>query len=334
MQRDVAEVRQAHVLDIGGSPLRQKPDEKFVPVPRFIRRAQLRHRRARQQLRVTGRQNAPVHREQVRHKRDGHFPAEDGAERLLHFRRVAVARDFVSRHAFVQFREMRVLRGLPARARHAGGTVRNNSFRADKPRFQRRGKRQRHRRRVAPRIRHQLFPADFLAEQLRQAVGRFFVQLRILKRPAVPGVVVRFAFQPEIRSHVDKSFPRVPAPLRNLLRKPARQCGENDVALRKHRVLRLADHVAQPVIRRINFAERFPLKADRTDGSQLHLRVARQQPHQLRARVAGRPDDARADHAFAPSRASTRFACASTFSGAGPPSTFLPFTQCSSEMAS
>src|SRR5207245_10279521 len=72
---------------------------------------------------VDRRENAAVHRDEVRREDHLHRLAGDVAEGLLDLRRMAVLPDVISRDALVALGEVRAELGRPARAGHAALTI-------------------------------------------------------------------------------------------------------------------------------------------------------------------------------------------------------------------
>ena len=101
MERYLAEIAHAHVVDVGLASRRQKMDKRLVFVRFLIDAAQLIERDAGLCLRVARRQDAAVDGQKVRRKHDLDLLAAHAPQRLLDFRGVAVARDLIGVHGLV-----------------------------------------------------------------------------------------------------------------------------------------------------------------------------------------------------------------------------------------
>ena len=150
--------------------------------------------------------------------------------------------------------------------------------------------------RIAARIGNDPFSENILTEQLRQAVNRLFMELLVLIGSAVPFLIFFLAVQPEIRAQVNKRLAFLVTGFGQLLGKPMRQSGEYHVAFVHHLAGGFTNHIAQIEVGGIYLTDCLSLKADGADGRNLRLRMAQQQPHQLRAGVAGGSDNSRMYH--------------------------------------
>ena len=116
------------------------------------------------------------------------------------------------------------------------------------------------------------------------------MQLRVLIFKLVPFAVIRLVVEPEIRAEIDEQRSLVKAAARYRLAESVRQRGEHDLR-RLHDLVRSDErHIYRTREIRKHLCELLSLIAHGADRGYLNHRMAEQQPHKLRSRIARRPD--------------------------------------------
>ena len=288
---DVGEVRVEHVLHrhlVRG----EDAHERLLRVGRAQRALEIGRTGATRDAERDRGEDPAADGDEHRRERDRAARARVAEHGLLDLRDVLVTAEAVGAQVVLDLHEAVVLGCLPASARHAGQARDDDPLRRDDARLHERRDGERDRRRVAPRVRDEPGAGEPRARELGEPVARLGEELGRGVREPVPGRVVGGIGEPERAGEVHHAG----AAGEELRREPRGHVGrrrqEDDLALG---VLGLGEReVAQ---RRGGASERqaraggLLRPAVRVQLRHAHVRVAREEPRQLEAGVAGRPDD-------------------------------------------
>ena len=241
---------------------------------------------------IDGREDAPVHRHQMRGEADDHLAPGGERKFLVELGHVAVMADAIGVEAFRDFREQHGLLRRPARAGHARLGVDHDLIEIDRLGLDQRDQRKFGATGVAAGIGDQPRLLDLAPVDFGEAVDRLLLQLGRVVLVAVPFGVSRGVRQPEVGRQVHHLGGRRGAQqlLDHLLRGGVRQRAEGDVEPGFGPVEPLDGDQLRQIVRRElrkHVAHRLAGAALGGEQHDFGARMPQQHAHQLRAGIAG-----------------------------------------------
>ena len=240
--------------------------------------------------RGAGREDAPVHRREMRCEQDL------AAKLHLHLGRVPVVEEPIGVHVLVDRVEMGDVLEALARTADAGSRVDSDRVRIDQP--QQRPKRQDRRGRIAAGGGNRLRALDGVSMQFGNAVDELPHQSRRLVRLMIPAFIARRVVQPEIGAEIDEGDAARDDLRRHCLAVTVRQGREDQAGAIQRRWLEPLDpraRIGQGQMR-MNVAKSCACLAVAEQPDGVEMGMAGAEPQQLRAHESRGSKDGDVDH--------------------------------------